>query len=125
MIVNIVAATLYVTSCATDMLHAVSSHEKNPNLMLHMQAPSFSLDEYLTKLQQGATSSSNPQLAANIHAAVTALQEAVEAARQQLDSMQKLADECIASALAVPLQDQQDVAAGEPWIVIRLVEPFA
>jgi hypothetical protein len=76
------------------------------------QAPSFHLDEYLTKLQHGTTSSSNPQLASSMHAAFVALQEAVAAARQHLGSMQQLADDCAESALAVPLQGEQELTAG-------------
>jgi hypothetical protein len=84
-------------------------------LSLHLQAPSFGLDDYLTHLRHGKTSSSsNPQLATGMHAAFTALQEAVVSARQQLHSMQQLAGECTEAALAVPLQEEQQIAAGEP-----------
>jgi hypothetical protein len=77
-----------------------------------MQAPSFGLDDYLKKVQQGTTSS-NPQLAANMHAAFTSLQETVEAARQELESMQQLADECADAALAAPLPEVQQVTSGK------------
>jgi hypothetical protein len=74
------------------------------------------LDEYLAKLQH-STTSSNPQLAASMHAAFNSLQEAVAAARQHLSSMQQLADECAEAALAVSLQDEQDFTAGEITVV--------
>jgi prephenate dehydrogenase len=66
----------------------------------------------LAKLQHGTTSS-NPQLAASMHAAFNSLQEAVAAARQHLSSMQQLAEECAEAALAAPLQDEQKLRAGE------------
>ncbi|WIA40936.1 hypothetical protein OEZ86_004591 [Tetradesmus obliquus] len=108
------AAALAALQQAFGDLQPNGTQQDTPRILgkLKELAPSFGLDEYLASLKKGTASSSDPQLASGMHTAFTALQETVAAARQQLDGMQQLADECAAAALAVPLQEQQQMPAG-------------
>ncbi|KAF6249853.1 hypothetical protein COO60DRAFT_926734 [Scenedesmus sp. NREL 46B-D3] len=108
------AAALAVLQQAFVDLQPVSGSKTTPRILekLSELAPSFCLDDYLSDLRQGTTSSSDPQLAGGMHAAFTALQDAVLAAKQQLESMQQLAKDSAEAALARPLQVEQEVATG-------------